>query len=161
MSRQPHEHAEIREQLALLAVGALDAADEARIVRHTSSCADCAAELERWQLISSGLRRLPTPQPSPALFESTRSLVAAHAAAQAERSHNRSVLIMLVLFSWALTLLGWPLFRFATGGLLALLDVRFHQMWLLFAIFSALTWLAGGSAAILLSVRRQRERRLA
>jgi hypothetical protein len=34
-------------------------------------------------------------------------------------------------------------------------------MWLLFAIFSALTWLAGGSAAILLSVRRQRERRLA
>jgi hypothetical protein len=44
---------------------------------------------------------------------------------------------------------------------LALLDIQFRQMWLLFLIFSAFTWLAGASAAILLSVRRAREWRLA
>jgi hypothetical protein len=39
--------------------------------------------------------------------------------------------------------------------------VNFRQTWLLFVIFSVGTWLAGGSAAVLLSLRRQQERRLA
>ena len=70
-------------------------------------------------------------------------------------------MIPLIIFSWAVTVAGWPIFRFATGGLLSLLDIQFRQVWLLFAVFSAITWLAGGSAAVLLSVRRQHERRLA
>jgi len=156
---RPDEHAEIRKQLALLVAGALDDEIKVRIARHTSTCVDCATELERWELISRGLRRLPTPQPSPALFERTRATVAAQLAAQTEQRQNRTTLILLLFFSWALTLLGWPIFRFATGGLLSLLDVRFHQMWLLFAMFSALTWLAGSSAAVLLSLHHQLERR--
>ena len=48
-----------------------------------------------------------------------------------------------------------------TGGLLSLMDLQFREMWILFAIFTALTWLAGGSAAVLLSVRRRHERSLA
>jgi anti-sigma factor RsiW len=160
MSRSD-EHAEIRGQLALLVAGALDADAEARIARHTAACASCSAELERWQLITGGLRRLSTPQPSPALFERARTMAAAQIAAQAEQRQNRMVLIPLIVFSWAVTVAGWPIFRFATDGLLSLLDVQFREVWLLFAIFSALTWLAGGSAAVLLSVRRQQERRLA
>jgi anti-sigma factor RsiW len=155
------EHAEIREQLALLIAGALDADVEARITRHVATCADCAAELTRWQLIGGGLRRLPTPQPSHALFERTRARVIEQMEAETERRQNRITLVLLVFFSWAVTLLAWPVFRFATGGFFSLLDIRFHQVWLLFGIFSTLTWLAGGSAAILLSVRREHERRLA
>lgn len=155
------EHAEIRGQLALFVAGALDAEMEGRIVRHTAACPACAADLERWQLISSGLRRLPTPQPSPALVARTRVMVAAQIAERAEQRQNRTALILLVCFAWAVTIAGWPVFRFVTGGVLSLLDIRFHQAWLLFAISSALTWLAAGSAAVLLSMRRQQERRLA
>jgi anti-sigma factor RsiW len=160
MSRSD-EHARVRGQFALLVAGALDADAEARIARHTASCPNCTAELERWQLISGGLRRLPTPRPSPALFERARAMAGAQLAAQAEQRQNRMLLVPLIVFSWAVTVAGWPIFRFATGGLLSLLDVRFRQVWLLFAMFSALTWLAGGSAAVLLSLRRQHERRLA
>ena len=155
------DHAEIREQLALFAAGALDSETEAPVARHTASCPACTAELERWQLISGGLRRLPTPQPSPSLVARTRSMVAAQIAERAEQRQNRTVLILLVCFSWIITIAGWPVFRFLTGGALSLFDIRFHEAWLLFGVVSGLTWLAGGSAALLLSARRQQERRFA
>jgi anti-sigma factor RsiW len=155
------EHAEIREQLALFVAGALQADAESRVALHLATCADCSAELERWQLITGGLRRLPTPQPPAALFERTRALAMAQLADDREHRRNRIALMLVILFSWAVTLAGWPIFRFATGGLLSLVDVNFRQTWLLFVIFSVGTWLAGGSAAVLLSLRRQQERRLA
>jgi anti-sigma factor RsiW len=155
------EHAEIREQLALFVAGALQANAESRVALHLATCADCSAELERWQLITGGLRRLPTPQPPAALFERTRALAMAQLADDREHRRNRIALILVILFSWAVTLAGWPIFRFATGGLLSLVDVNFRQTWLLFVIFSVGTWLAGGSAAVLLSLRRQQKRRLA
>jgi anti-sigma factor RsiW len=160
MSR-PDEHAEIRAQLTQLVAGALDADAEALIARHTATCPSCSAELERWQLITGGLRRLRTPQPSPALFERARAVATAQLTVQAEQRQNRMMLVPLIVFSWVVTVAGWPVFRFATGGLLSLLDIHFRQIWLLFAVFSALTWLAGGSAAVLLSLRRPHERRLA
>jgi len=155
------EHAEIRKQFPLLAAGTLDPNTEARIAVHTATCSSCAAELGRWLLISGGLRRLPTPQPSPELYERTRAMVAAHLAARAEQRQNRLTLILLVFFSWAVMLLGWPVFRVVSSGLISVFDIRFRQLWLLFATFSALTWLAGGSAAALLSVRHRQQRRLA
>jgi anti-sigma factor RsiW len=155
------EHAKIRDQLALFVAGALDADAESRVALHLATCPDCSAELERWQLITGGLRRLPTPQPPAALFERAHAQAVAQLAEHAEHRRNRIVLMLLILFSWAVTLAGWPIFRFATGGLLSLLDVNFRQTWLLFVVFSAATWLAGGSAAVLLSFRRQNERRLA
>jgi anti-sigma factor RsiW len=155
------DHGEIRELLALFLAGALDGDEESRVALHLATCADCSEELERWQLITGGLRQLPTPQPSAALFERTRAMAAAHLGAHAERRRNRVVLILVIIFSWLVTLAGWPVFRFATGGFLSLLDIHFRQLWLLFVIFSAATWLAGGSAAVLLSLRRQQERRFA
>ena len=155
------EHARIREQLALFVAGALEADVESRIALHLATCADCSAELERWQRITGGLRRLPTPQPPAALFERTHALALAQLAEHRERRRHRIALALLILFSWMVTLAGWPIFRFATGGLLSLLDVNFRQTWLLFVVFSVGTWLAGGSAALLLSLRRQQEGRLA
>jgi anti-sigma factor RsiW len=156
-----NEHDEIRERLALFVAGALAAGEEDRIARHTATCPSCAAEIERWQLISGGLRQLRTPQPSAALFEGTRALAEAELAAQTERRRSRIVLTLLTVFSWTITIAGWPVFRLVTSGLLSLLDIRFRELWILFAIFSALTWVAGGSAAVLLSARRRHERRLA
>src|ERR1019366_2946982 len=138
------EHAEIRAQLAQLVAGALDADAEALIARHTATCPSCAAELERWQLITGGLRRLRTPQPSPALFERARAMAPAQLVVQAEQRQNRMLLVPLIFFSWVVTVAGWPVFRFATGGLLSMFDIHFRQVWLLFAVFSGLTWLAGG-----------------
>lgn len=155
------EHAEMREQLSLFVAGALDSDAESQVALHLATCADCSAELERWQRITGDLRRLPTPQPPASLFERTRAMAVAEIAAQAERSRNRIVLMLLIVFSWAVTLAGWPIFQFATGGLLSVLDVNFRQTWLLFVFFSVGTWLAGGSAAVLLSLRRQHERRFA
>jgi anti-sigma factor RsiW len=155
------EHAKIREQLAMFVAGSLDADAEARVAQHTASCPSCSAELERWEMISGALRRLRTPQPSAALFERTRALATARLAEHGEVRRNRVMLVLLIVFSWVVTIAGWPIFRFATGGLFSLLDIRFSELWLLFAIFSALTWLAGGSAAVLISIHRQRERRLA
>jgi len=159
--RRSDEHDEIRKQLALYVAGALEAEAETSIAQHIATCPSCAAEFERWQLISGGLRRLPTPQPSAALFERTHAMASARLAAQAEQRHNRMVLIPLIIFSWAVTVAGWPFFRFATGGLLSVLDIQFRQVWILFAVFSAITWLAGGSAAVLLSAHHRDERRLA
>jgi anti-sigma factor RsiW len=155
------EHAEIRGQLARYVAGALEADAEASIAQHIATCPSCAAEFERWQLIGSGLRRLPTPQPSPVLFERTQAMAVARMAARAEQRQNTIVLVPLILFSWAVTIAGWPVFRFATGGFLSLLDIQFRQMWILFGVFTALAWLAGGCAAVMLSARRQQERRFA
>ena len=155
------DHADIREQLALFVAGALEADEESRIGLHLASCADCSSELERWQMIAGGLRRLPTPQPPAALFERTRAMAALQLGAHAELRRNRLALILVIVFSWLVTLAGWPVFQFATGGFLSLLDIHFRQVWLLFMIFSTATWLAGGSAAVLLSWRRQQERRFA
>ena len=155
------EHAGIQGMLSLYVAGALDADAESLVLKHLSACSECAAELEQWQTITGALRGLRTPQPPAALFARSRARAEIRLAEQAEQRHSRMVLILLVVFSWAVTLVGWPIFRFATGGLLSLLDLQFREMWMLFAIFTALTWLAGGSAAVLLSARRQQERRLA
>ncbi len=155
------EHAEIREQLALFVAGALDAEAEASIAQHAARCPTCAAEVERWEAISGGLRQLRTPQPSAALFERTRALATARLATQGDVRRNRVRLILLTIFAWMVTIAGWPVFQFVTGGLLSLLDIRFRETWILFVVFSALTWLAGGSAAALLSIHRRHERRLA
>jgi anti-sigma factor RsiW len=155
------EHAEIREQLALFAADALDADAEARVAQHVASCPSCAAELERWEMISGGLRQLRTPQPSAALFERTRVLAVERLTAQGDLRRRWVVLTLLTIFAWVVTVASWPVFQFATGGLFSLLDIRFRETWILFVIFSALTWLAGGSAAALLSIHRRHERGLA
>jgi anti-sigma factor RsiW len=155
------EHAQIREQLALFVAEALDPDAASKVARHLAACADCSEELERWKRIASALNRLPTPELPAALFERTRAAAAAQLAARVEQSRTRIVLLLLIVFSWAVTLAGWPIFRFASTGLFSLLDVNFRETWLLFVLFSVGTWLAGGSAALLLSLRRRQEGRFA
>jgi anti-sigma factor RsiW len=155
------EHDEIRALLALAAADALEPAEEDRVARHLRSCNACAEEAASWQSIAGQLRRLPTPQPSPALFQRARALAEARFAEDTESRWQRGVMIFVVTFAWVLTIVSWPLVRLVTGGLLDLLDPRLNQTWITFAGFTTLVWLAGGSAAVLLSLRQRRERRLA
>jgi anti-sigma factor RsiW len=155
------DHDEIRALLALAAADALEPTEEDRVARHIQSCSACAQEAASLQSIAGHLRRLPTPQPSPMLVQRARALAEARFVEEAESRWQRGVMIFVVTFAWVLTIVSWPLVRLVTGGLLDLLDPRLNQTWITFAGFTTLVWLAGGSAAVLLSLRQRRERRLA
>ena len=155
------EHEKIRELLALAAAGALGAAEEELVALHLRSCDACSRHMESWQSIARDLRRLPTPQPTAALLQRARLLAEQKLAEEAEYRWQRGVMIFVLAFAWVLTIVSWPLVRLLTGGLLSLLDPQLNRTWVSFAGFTAFVWLAGGTAAVLLSLRQRRERRMA
>jgi hypothetical protein len=155
------EHNKIREMLALAAAEALEQNELEPVMQHVRTCPQCSKEMEQWQLLSRGLRQLPTPQPSPDLVQRTCARAEARVIDESENAWNRRVMISLVLFAWALTLTSWPIVRLVSGGLLSLLDPRLNQSWLGFAGFTSLVWLTGGIAAVLLARHQRRERSLA
>jgi hypothetical protein len=170
------EHDKIRELLALAAADALTSAEEKQVAEHERSCIACSNELEAWRPIASELRRLPTPQPSPWLVQATLARAGAKLTEQAERDWNRHVMIVVVAFAWLLTIASWPVFHFVTGRFGSWLEPQFSHTqfgqtllgrtwfsntWISFTAFTALGWLAGGVAAVMLTIRQRGERRLA
>jgi hypothetical protein len=170
------EHDKIRELLALAAADALTSAEEKQVAEHVRSCIACSNELDAWRPIATELRRLPTPQPSSWLVQATLARAQAKLSEQAEHDWNRRVMIVVVAFAWLLTIASWPAFHFVTGRFGSLLEpqfshtqfshTQFGQTWfshtsISFAAFTALGWLAGGVAAVMLAVRQRGERRLA
>lgn len=155
------EHDSIRELLALAVAGALEPKEQERVERHARECAACAAELDDWQLLASGLKRLPTPQPPAALIERTRAQAELQIVAEAENRWNRRVIAFVILFAWTLTLASWPVVRLLSGNLLGWFDPAFGRAWIGFAGLTALGWLGGGIAAAMLAVQQRRERRTA
>jgi anti-sigma factor RsiW len=155
------EHNKIRELLTLAAAGALSGSEEERVADHLRSCNACSKEMEAWQAIAGDLRRLPAPQARAGLVERARSLAEARLAEQAEYRWQSRVMAFVVGFSWLLTIASWPVVRLLSGNALSLLDPHLNRSWIGFAGFTALVWLAGGTAAVLLSLHQRRERRLA
>ncbi len=165
------EHDKIRELLALAAAGALSSAEEKQVAEHVRSCITCSNELEAWRPIASELRRLPTPQPSSWLVQATLARAEAKFTEQAERDWNHNLMIVVVAFAWLLTIASWPVFHFVSGRFGSLLEPQFShtqfgqtlfgQTWISFAAFTALEWLAGAVAAVMLAIRHRNERRLA
>lgn len=155
------EHNKIRELLALFAAGALGSSEEERVDAHVRSCEACLKELEVWQAMAADLRRLPTPVAPARAVERTRWLAEASLEEQVEQRWQSKVMALVVAFSWLLTIASWPLVRLLSGSVLGLLDPHLHRSWIGFAGFTALVWLAGGTAAVLLSRYERRERRLA
>jgi len=155
------EHDKILELLPLAAAGALTSAEEKQVAEHMRSCIACANELEAWRPIATELRRLPTPQPSSWLVQATLARAEAKLAEQAEHDWNRRVMIFVVAFAWLLTIASWPVFHFVSGHFGSLLELQFSYTWMSFAAFTALGWIAGGVAAVMLAIRQPGERRLA
>lgn len=154
------DHDEIRNLLALAAAGALDVAEEERVLSHARTCQECSKELESWNSLAAGLRAVPTPQPSAALIQRTRALAEARLEEEAEARWQRNVMVFVVAFAWVLTIVSWPLVRVATRGLAELLNPHLNRTWISFAGSATLVWLTGGTAAVLLALRQRRERRL-
>ena len=155
------EHDEIRELLSLAAAGALNAKEDQRVSAHLRACPVCAAELASWQAIGAGLRRLPTPQASAALVARTIARAQMRFAEESDRRSERKVFALVIVFSWVFVALSWPLAQLLGHGWLSLLGIGFEQGWKNFALFTAFCWIAGAAAAILLAMRRDRERRIA
>jgi predicted anti-sigma-YlaC factor YlaD len=156
-----NEHDKVRELLALAAAGALIQAEEEKVARHVRSCEACSEELNSWQSLAGRLQRLPTPQPSAALLQRTIAMAEAKLAEEAEYRWQRWVMVFVVTFAWIVTIASWPIVRLFTSDLLTFVNPRLSHAWLSFAAFTTLVWLAGGSAAVLLSLHQRRERRLA
>lgn len=154
-------HDEIRGLLSLAAAGALDATEDPRVSAHLRACPACAAELASWQAIETGLRRIPTPQVPADLVARTIARAQMRFAEESDRRSERKVLALVVVFSWIFVALSWPLAQLLGHGWLSLLGVGFEQGWKNFAVFTAFCWIAGAAAAILLAMRRDRERRIA
>jgi len=151
------EHEKIRKQLPLAAAGALDAEEQRQLDEHLRGCAACAAEAERWTELAGALRRLPTPQPSPALVERVRARAQAELAAHAEERWDYQVMAFLVLFSWTLVLASWPIVRLLTEGMFGWLKLQ--PTWLGLAAYTVLGWLGAGVAAGFLGWRQRAARR--
>lgn len=153
------EHDEIRELLVLAAACALEPAEQLRLEQHLIGCAACAAEWEQWRELAGALRRLPTPQPPPALVERVRARAEAELAREAEGRWNRAVMAFLVLFAWTVTLASWPLVRLLGGSVLAWLGMPATQAWLWLGSYTVLAWVTAGVAAALLGLRYRSARR--
>ncbi len=156
-----NDHDKIRELLALSVADALTQAEEEQVMNHARSCAECSSELDSWRLLAAGMRRLPTPQPRPLIVERARARAEIRFAEEAEHRWHRIVMVGVILFAWALTLMSWPVVRLVSGGLLGMLDPRLNHAWLGFAFFTTIIWMTGGAAAVFLSLQQRRERRLA
>ena len=156
-----NEHDKIRELLALAAADALTSAEEKQVAEHVRSCIACSNELEAWRPIASELRRLPTPQPSSWLVQATLARAEAKLTERAENDWNRHVIIFVMVFAWLLTIASWPVFHVVTGRFGSSLGPQFSHTWISFATVTALGWLAGGVAAVMLAIRQRGERRLA
>lgn len=156
-----NDHDKIRELLALAAAGALTRDEEQQVAAHLRSCVACSNELDAWRSIAADLCRLPTPQPSSQLVQTTLARAEAKLAEQSEHEWNRRVMIFVVAFAWLLTAASWPVFRFVSGDFRSLLGPQFGHAWINFAAFTALAWLGGGIAAVMLAQRQRREGRLA
>jgi anti-sigma factor RsiW len=158
-----NEHDAIRELLPLAAAGALDERDQRRVEEHVRTCAECAAELDRWWALERGLRRLPTPQAPALLVERTRMRIRAELLERAERAVNPWLMGFLVLFSWTLVLATWPVVRWlgggSAGGQIPAVDIGLDRAWLAFVGYTLAGWVIGGLAALAMAVRHVAARR--
>ena len=152
------EHDKIRQLLALAAADALTSAEQEQVAEHLRSCTACSNELGAWLPIANELRRLPTPQPSSWLLRATLARAEAKLTEQAERDWNCRVVIFVVAFAWLLTIANWPVFHFVSAHFGSVLGPQFTLTWI---SFTALGWLVGGMAAVMLAIRVRGERRLA
>ena len=155
------EHDKIRELLSLAAADVLTSAEEKQVAEHVRSCVSCSNELDAWRPIATELRRLPTPQPSSWLLQATLARAEVKLADQAENVWNRHVIIFVVTLAWLLTFASWAVFHLVSPYVASLFGPQFGHTWIGFTAFTALGWLAGAAATVMLAVGHCSERSLA
>jgi hypothetical protein len=150
-------HQEARELLTLAAAGTLDTREQQRLQEHLSECDHCRVELDGWMLLAGSLRELPTPQAPAHLILQTRRLLEIRIAAIREESCNRSIITLLVLFSWTATLFNWPIVRLLGNRITGLFGIPPDGLTTFWVIYLVLAWLAIALLAGLLGKHSQQE----
>jgi anti-sigma factor RsiW len=153
--------AHVTELLPLVAAGALDAREQARVAAHLDECEACAGEALAWRRVATGLRELTAPRPSRALVARTVEAVEIRLAERAERAWNRAALGFLVAFAWTLALLSWLVIDLVAGGLALRLDRPVGPTAAWYAAYVVAGWLAAGVTAALVGRRAQEQGRIA
>jgi len=148
-------HEAIREMLALAAAGALDDTEARRVEEHAANCTECAAELERWQSLAGALRRVPTPQPSKELIARVRAQAEWKLVEEVERRREMRVMALLLMFSWTVLLVTWPVVRLVGGGAISWLETSLGSLWFWLSGYTLVGWLAAG-VAVMLGLRERR-----
>ncbi len=128
MDNTKENHQRIRESLALAAVSALDAAEQAQVEAHLQSCEVCRRDFDALRGLASELRVLPPPVPVFGLAQRTSARVKAETAARAERRRHNFVLMMLIIFAWIDMLVIWAVARMFSDDLARLLHLSSPQL---------------------------------
>jgi len=136
------EHETVRNWLALSAAGLLECGEERRVHEHAARCAECAAELEDYALLSAGLRALPAPQPPDHLVTRTAALLLVEADRRQASyfAAGASILVFVLALAIGQTL------RMLLGD-----EAAF--VWVIVATVSSLF---GAAAALVLTAARRR-----
>jgi anti-sigma factor RsiW len=150
-----NEHDAIVELLALAAAGVLSPEEERRVREHAARCAECAAELNRWQALAGEIGAVPVPQAPARLVAQTQARVAAVLRSEADRRWDETVLLVLALLCWTVGLSVWAIWRLVTAGAAGLVAFELSQTLLYLTVSTLLAWLTGGVAAVIAGQRRR------
>src|SRR3989442_13061776 len=85
----------------------------------------------------------------------------ARLAAGRDRRLNAWLMGFLVLFSWTLVLVTWPVVRMVSTGALSSLDLSFQRTWTGLAGNTLMGWVVGGIAALIIGLPHATARRAA
>lgn len=143
-------HENTQALLALSAAGLLEADEERAVREHIRECGACAARLDELGACAGALSSLPAPSPSAELLARTQALMAAEAAAIAERRRGAIIAVGAGVFAWAANLMTWAVYQFITGGFSAVVRPELSGLiaWL---ALSTLTACIAAPAAMLAS----------
>jgi anti-sigma factor RsiW len=148
------EHTEIRGLLNLSAAGALSDAEQQQLKQHLAQCESCRAELEEWGRLAAAIRAIPAACAPPGLAFRTRRFLEAQMAARQEIRKKQLLFGLLVLFSWAMTILNWFCLRLLDIPVGHWLDISSRTVWV---VYIGVTWATAALAAGLLGKHLQRE----
>jgi predicted anti-sigma-YlaC factor YlaD len=138
------DHDTVRQFLALSAAGLLDPGEERLVREHARQCPGCAAELDQYAALATGLSALPAPQPPDYLLARTTALLAA----EADRRQGELFAAAVAAFALVFVLLTGQALRVLVGDSAAL-------AWLAWAAISSVM---GTASALVLASRRRLER---
>jgi len=140
----PLDHDALREQVALYAIGALDAGERAAVAAHLRGCAECAAELATLAPVSGAMAQIVTQREPPAALRArVLSSIASSASAPPRRSAG----------AWAPWLAAAAMLVLATGTAFYAAELRARILTLEGQLRVALDRVADGERRVAVALR--------
>jgi hypothetical protein len=149
-------HENTQALLALSAAGFLEADEERAVREHIRECGDCAGRLNELVACARVLSSLPAPSPSADLLARTQALMAAEAAAIAERRRGAIIAVGAGMVAWVANLMTWAVYQLITGGMSAVVRPELSGLIAWLALSTLTACIAAPAAALASRHRLQR-----